>query len=122
MINHNKRIVELIEIAKSATPGRWTYDSCGDINANSVSDAIGTTLFYSSENVDAKFIATFNPALVLKLLESLKEMREGLTWIAGKSDKPYCTYYERTLGNGQIIPATCDIANKILTKADKVFE
>lgn len=49
-----------------------------------------------------------------KLQEERDKFRAALEWIAGKTDKPYCTYYERILPDGTEVPTYCDIAEKAL--------
>lgn len=44
------------------------------------------------------------------------KFRAALEWIAGKTDKPYCTYYERILPDGTEVPTYYDIAEKALAK------
>ncbi len=40
---------------------------------------------------------------------------DALKWIAGIDvSKPYCTYYERADGNGNIVPTTSEVALKAL--------
>lgn len=48
--------------------------------------------------------------------------REALEWIAGKSDKPYCTYYERVLDDGTEVPIVDDVAEAALDKAKELAE
>lgn len=56
--------------------------------------------------------------VALKLLQAERDkvdrLKAALEWIAGESDKPYCTYYERTLDDGVVIPTTKDIARAAL--------
>ena len=95
MTDVNKRIDELIEIAKKTSPGPWKVQDFNDEEAW----VNGFDFGYDCQlkKADAKFIATFNPAFVLKLLQSWKQMREAMS------------YYK----NSQEI---------VLTQADKVFE
>lgn len=53
------------------------------------------------------------------LYERDKRLRYGvaLEWIAGKTDKPYCTYYERILPDGIEVPTYFDIAEKALKES-----
>lgn len=90
-----KKIDELIDIAKAATPGPWVYDdgnrtvettdkspahrkaicSTNDLFDFSREDEIRP---YGDTWNDSEYIASFNPTLVLKLLESWMQMRKTL--------------------------------------------
>ena len=127
MTDVNKRIDELIEIAKAATPGPWVYDS-GNRTIETTDKSLAhrkaicstDDLFDSSQEDeirpygetwdDSEYIAKFNPVLVLKLLESWKEMRKSLNSIAN-ADGPSSW--------GDVFAKE---AGEALAKADKVFE
>ena len=108
MTDVNKRIDELIEIAKKTSPGPWKVQDFNDEEAW----VNGFDFGYDCQlkKADAKFIATFNPAFVLKLLESWKEMRKSLNSIAN-ADGPSSW--------GDVFAKE---AGEALAKADKVFE
>lgn len=83
-----------------------------------------TTLGCIYTNLSRAYILSLQPKTILTLLEIINIQRESLEWISGKFDneKPYCTYYERTLDDGSIIPTTNDIAGKALERTDALIK
>lgn len=117
MNNTNKRIEELIEkVVKKATPGPWTEDDT-HVFMKDARIPIGFSPFYFEGEVsgqeqpnadnDSVYIATFNPAFVLKLLESWKHMKDALEGTRPEEYQP--------LISESLIKAA-------LAKADEVFE
>lgn len=64
---------ELRRIAMEATPGPWKFRHQ---NWSELIYREGSDLYHATckEKVNAKFIATFNPKLVLELLDRIKEL------------------------------------------------
>ena len=142
MTDVNKRIDDLIEIAKAATPGPWVYDS-GNRTVETTDKspahrkAICSTddLFDSSQEDeirpygetwdDSEYIATFNPDLVLKLLKSWKEMRIALEYINQDEWPGEALPVENDDGEinySNLIDYYGKLTSEVLDKADKVFE
>lgn len=79
----------LIELARAATPGPWSYDVDEDeIHADSCSTQDGEpwhvipsqqTGYFTPKN--AAFIAAANPATVIALAEALRDSQEALSLI-----------------------------------------
>lgn len=68
-------ISELEDIAKSATPGPWRVD--GSI----IEDMKRVTIAYARHphtitHWDSEYIARFNPAVTLRLLNQIKDLKE----------------------------------------------
>lgn len=104
MTNPNKRIEELIEIAKAASPGPWDV-VCLEDGSYFCPPFWGVRQVQKTINQDDanhKFVEKLNPAFVLKLLESWKQMRKVLQGFSGRDGY--------------------DIVNGCIAKADKVFE
>ncbi len=88
-----EKLAELRKIAEAATPGPWRimdeiiqyfYDSPEYGYTNQWHDLgkyYGPRDVIKFWNIDANFIATFNPKLVLELLAELEKLKEEcLTW------------------------------------------
>jgi hypothetical protein len=57
------------------------------------------------------------------MLELLWPVVEALAWIAGVNDsKPYTTYYERDVGDGQVVPPYYEIAQEALAELERKLE
>jgi len=130
MTDVNKRIDELIEIAKKAKSGEWeieyededkdTLRGIGPISA-------WEFCFDNYENIkqDAKYITTFNPTFVLKLLQSWKEMRIALEYINQDEWPGEALPVENDDGEinySNLIDYYGKLTSEVLDKADKVFE
>ena len=65
------RLQELQQVAEAATPGPWhyEYDPMENRQQHFIVTPVGRAVVpFHSETADARFIATFNPETVLKLL------------------------------------------------------
>ncbi len=114
MTDPNKRIEELIQIAKALQRdfhvNQPRFLLC-HVDVNQVNPRYPTEISPDERN----FLKTFNKEFVLKLLESWNEMRDALKHYAANGK-------EGVILSGVTIVSSGEIAVEALAKADKVFE
>lgn len=121
MTDPNKRIEELIEIAKAATAGPYHIGHIDEYipNLMDVENHEGVIVAEDIDGKNGRYLCAFNPDFVLKLLESWKELYMALEIVALRKG---FRLDDIRIGDPSLEWSQQATAENALAKAEKVFE